>query len=90
MDKQKLTNEKREELLTKFKINSLEIDMIKNGTPLNLLINNDKDEKGGKSKKVDIAELQRIASLTMPKSETVKEETINNSHNEFEEMKNQL
>lgn len=79
MEKQKLTNEKREELLTKFKINSLEIDMIKNGTPLNTLISNDKDEKGGKSKKVDIAELQRIASLMKSENEIVKEEPINNA-----------
>jgi len=83
MDKQKKTNEKRYELLTKFKINSLEIDMIANGTPLNKLMG---DKEG---KKIDIAELQRIASLNMPK-ETVEEEVVDNSHNEFQEMRYQM
>jgi len=83
MDKQKKTNEKRYELLTKFKINSLEIDMIANGTPLSKLMG---DKEG---KKIDIAELQRIASLNMPK-ETVEEEVVDNSHNEFQEMRYQM
>lgn len=90
MQKQKVIKERRSDLLTKLRINSIEIDMINNGTPLNKIMNGGEGDKGGKGKKIDLAELQRIASLANPIQEETVVEEVNQSKNEFEEIRNQL
>lgn len=76
-----MKNEKNINLLERLKINSIEIDLIKNGTPLEL--------SKKTSKKVDLEELKKFATQLLPNIKEEKEEVIIRDKNEFEEIRDE-
>lgn len=79
MQKQKIKNVKNIDLLERLKINSIQIDLIKNGTPL-VLTNK-------KSSKIDLEEIKKIATQHLPQENNQKVEIIIRDKNELDEIK---
>jgi len=64
------------DLLERLKINSLEIDLIKNGTPLKKVMSNSVSGLGKKTAKFDLEELQKLAKQSISEQYLEKEPII--------------